>query len=141
MGSRHTGRKLAMQVLFQADIQNALDIDEIMSDYFSLKTYHSETLKWSKMLVLGTWSSRLEIDNMIGQYLIGWDINRVNRIDLSLLRLAIYEIKMIKTPARVVINEMLELSKKYGTDESCKFINGVLDTYVRDQCLQESSKD
>ena len=141
MGTRHTGRKLAMQVLFQADIQQALDITDVMTDYFELNQYHADTLVWAKQLVVGTWAERSELDQSICQYLKGWDIDRVNRIDLSLLRLAIYEMTALKTPATVVINEMLELAKKYGTDESSKFINGVLDTYVQDQCLQESSKD
>jgi N utilization substance protein B len=144
MGSRHTGRKLAMQLLFQADIQNADDISGIITDYLTLGKYHEDTKKWAIKLANGVWDNKETNDKIISNYLKDWDISRVNRIDLNLLRIAIFEIDELKNPPTVVINEAIELAKKYGTDESAKFINGILGTYIKDQlkdqCLLDSSK-
>jgi len=67
-----------------------------------------------------------EIDNIILSKLKNWTIDRIFKIDLSILRLAVYELKYTETPFKVVINEAVELAKKYGNDESYTFINGVL---------------
>jgi len=141
MGSRHTGRKLAMQLLYQAESQNIEDITDIINDYLVMGNYQEETKSWAQKLARGVWESKKENDSIIKQYLKGWDINRINRIDLSLLRLAFFEMIELKTPQTIVINESLELAKKYSTDDSSKFINGILGTYVKNQCSPDLSKD
>ncbi len=141
MGSRHTGRKLAMQLLYQAESQNVEDITDIINDYLVMGNYQEETKSWAQKLARGVWESKKENDSIIKQYLKGWDINRINRIDLSLLRLAFFEMIELKTPQTIVINESLELAKKYSTDDSSKFINGILGTYVKNQCSPDLSKD
>ena len=141
MGSRHTGRKLAMQLLYQAESQNIEDITDIINDYLVMGNYQEETKSWAQTLARGVWKSKKENDSIIKQYLKGWDINRINRIDLSLLRLAFFEMIELKTPQTIVINESLELAKKYSTDDSSKFINGILGTYVKNQCSPDLSKD
>ncbi len=141
MGSRHTGRKLAMQLLYQAESQNVKDITDIINDYLVMGNYQEETKSWAQTLARGVWESKKENDSIIKQYLKGWDINRINRIDLSLLRLAFFEMIELKTPQTIVINESLELAKKYSTDDSSKFINGILGTYVKNQCSPDLSKD
>ncbi|MNS88898.1 hypothetical protein D3C72_1228910 [compost metagenome] len=62
-----------------------------------------------------------------------WDINRISKVNSSLLKLAIYEIKYKNIPYKVVINEVVELSKKYGDDNSKGFINGVLASIIKDE--------
>ena len=141
MGSRHTGRKLAMQLLYQAESQNIEDITDIINDYLVMGNYQEETKSWAQKLARGVWESKKENDSIIKQYLKGWDINRINRIDLSLLRLAFFEMIELKTPQTIVINESLELAKKYSTDDSSKFINGILGTYVKNQCSPDLSED
>jgi len=141
MGSRHTGRKLAMQLLYQAESQNIEDITDIINDYLVMGNYQEETKSWAQKLARGVWESKKENDSIIKQYLKGWDINRINRIDLSLLRLAFFEMIELKTPQTIVINESLELAKKYSTDDSSKFINGILGIYVKNQCSPDLSED
>jgi len=138
MGTRHTGRKLAMQIIYQAEIQDACSIGQITEDYLSLNQYQQDTQEWTRELSSGVWHNKSEIDHTIIPYLKGWTFDRINKIDLTLLRLAIYEIKYIKTPASIVINEIVEISKKYGTDDSFRFINGVLDRISKKQCLPDS---
>lgn len=72
-----------------------------------------------------------ELDNSIKQNAPEWPINQINRVDLSILRLAIYELKHTKTPPKVVIDEAVELGKEYGSNSSAKFINGVLGSYIK----------
>lgn len=71
-----------------------------------------------------------EIDQLISQAAPEWPINQVNRVDLSILRLAIYELKQKQVPYKVAIDEAVELAKEYGSDNSAKFINGVLGTVL-----------
>jgi len=130
-----------MQLLYQAESQNIEDITDIINDYLVMGNYQEETKSWAQKLARGVWESKKENDSIIKQYLKGWDINRINRIDLSLLRLAFFEMIELKTPQTIVINESLELAKKYSTDDSSKFINGILGTYVKNQCSPDLSKD
>jgi N utilization substance protein B len=138
MGTRHTGRKLAMQIIYQAEIQNAFSIDQIMDDYLSLHEYQTDTQNWTRELSLGVWLNKADIDHTIIPYLKGWAFERINKIDLTLLRLAIFEINYLKTTPSIVINEIVEISKKYGTDDSYRFINGVLDRIAKEKCLPDS---
>jgi transcription antitermination factor NusB len=83
--------------------------------------------------VLGTFDNLLLIDSLIEQRLKDWDFNRIAKIDLALLRLAIYEIRFSSDISEATaINEAVELAKVYGTDDSSSFINGVLGQVVRD---------
>ncbi len=75
----------------------------------------------------GTQSNRERIDKVLSEYLKGWQIDRLSRVDREVLRLAVYELLYTKdTPPKVVVNEAIELAKHFGTEESGKFVNGVL---------------
>lgn len=129
MGRRHTGRKLAMQVLYQAQLRGGR-LEESLEDYVEKGAFHEDTKQWASILSLGAWKFRVTADKLIAEYAIGWSLDRINPVDLSLLRLAFFELIEEKTPPTVVIDEVLELSKKYSTDDSSKFINGILGSYV-----------
>ena len=78
-----------------------------------------------------TTENKEEIENLISQKIVGYEFNRLYKVDVALLKLAVAEIKFYKeTPTPVVVNEVLELSKKYSTDNSAKFLNGVLGALV-----------
>jgi N utilization substance protein B len=76
--------------------------------------------------VEGVHEHMAEIDAMIEQSAKGWDLSRMNKVDLAILRLAVYEMKYGETPIGVAINEAVELAKKFSSDEAPAFINGVL---------------
>lgn len=100
----------------------ALDIAEFtaLSDRTDVKRYIEQIFKTYK-------DKKEEIDNIIKQYAIGWDIDRLFKIDKDILRIAITELVYIKdAPVKVVIDEAIELAKKYSTDDSPYFINGIL---------------
>lgn len=129
MGKRRTGRKLAMQILYQTELQN-LEVESIAEHYLDSNPFHPETRQWAMQLALYAWEKRDASDALIKQYSIDWDFSRISPIDKSLLRLAFYELCFTNTPASVVLDEAIELAKKYSTDDSPKFINGILGKYV-----------
>lgn len=140
MGKRSTGRKLAMQALYQCDIRD-LDVTTVINDFIEPSELPEDTKEWATYLIKDAWDYRTEADQIVQKYSIGWDLKRINLVDKALLRLALFEMKHAETPASVVINEVIELSKKFSTDESPKFINGILGNYVKKECLPELSKN
>jgi transcription antitermination protein NusB len=133
MGRRHTGRKLAMQAIYQASVQGG-DISYIIDSYIEAGNFHAETKEWASELTTAVWKHRAESDALISKYAIGWDLSRINPVDLSLLRVAFYELLYLETAPSIILNEAIELSKKYSTDDSPKFINGILGKYVEKEC-------
>lgn len=82
-------------------------------------------------------SKKAELDELIGAAAPAWPINRLNRIDLAILRLAVYELNYEKTPPKVVIDEAVELAKEFGSDNSSSFVNGVLGTIYKEEAPSE----
>ena len=135
MSKRANSRKLAMRMLYQLDVRNN-DIETIFND-LETHQYAKETIDWAYNLANTTIQNIDTIDKVIKDYSIDWDPDRLNRIDRALLRIGIAEIEHTETPYQGVINEVIEISKLYSTEDSAKFINGILDKYVKDTCLPD----
>lgn len=82
-----------------------------------------------------------ELDNAISINAPEWPIKQINRVDLAILRLAVYELAHTKTPPKVVIDEAVELGKEFGSNSSAKFINGVLGSYLKKKSDIQSNQD
>jgi N utilization substance protein B len=136
MSRRHTGRKLAMKSLYQADITQK-NIGDILDEFLEGSTYVTDTKEWATTLATGTFKALHDIDPLIKKYSIGWEFDRINPIDKSILRIAFFELTIQKTHPNIVLNEAIEIAKKYATDDSPKFINGILGTYVKDHPYTE----
>ncbi|MDA1353185.1 MAG: transcription antitermination factor NusB [bacterium] len=134
MGARATGRKLAMQALYQTDLRGG-DITEVIQVFLTDSQYATETVAWATELADGAWAYRETADQLIRDFAANWDLDRINPVDRNIMRLALFEIDKMDTPNSVVLNEAIEISKKYSTDESPKFINGILGKYV-ESCSQ-----
>jgi N utilization substance protein B len=127
MGNRRRSRELAMQVLFQMDING----DE-SSEALDLFCRHFEVPKKAKAffleLVAGVRDRRDEIDRLIQQSSDNWKISRMSGMDRNIIRVAVYELLHCRDiPAKVSINEAIDIGKKFGTEQSPGFINGILD--------------
>ncbi len=123
MGSRRRARELALRALFEVDVGRQ-PLQEALS---RLQTeVPEEDWPFVRKLCEGTWGARRRLDAELGALTGHWPIDRLANTDRSILRMAAYELLHTETPARVVINEAVELAKTYGTDESGKFVNGVL---------------
>jgi len=89
--------------------------------------------EYADRVIWGAYENRARLDSVIENFLKGWDLNRLNKVDLALLRLAIYEmLREPDVPFGVAVNEAVKLAKIYGTDESSAFINGVLGNVARE---------
>ena len=127
--SRRNARKNAFVLLFQMEF-NAAEEQEQMTDLFFAEqdeVVTEEDKAYTMAAVEGTRANLEAIDAVIDSFAKGWNTQRMNRVDLGSLRLTEYELKYSKdAPVGVVINEAVELAKKYSSDEAPAFINGVL---------------
>ena len=127
MGSRRRARELAIQVLFHLEF-NSGDPDEVLQlicEHFGpSKSFRA----FSRELVLGVCERKEELDRLISRSSEHWRLERMSRVDRTILRLGAFEIlAMPDIPSKVSIEEAVELGKRYGTRESGGFINGILD--------------
>ena len=126
MPSRKHGRELALQSLFGVEIGHRAP-DEVVTE--ACGSADSEQRRFVKDLVDGTLDHLTESDALLTPLLEGWTIERLPTIDRLLLRMSVFELAHRTTPPAVVINEAVELAKKFSTDESPRFVNGVLETF------------
>ena len=128
-------RELAFQLIYSLEIQKTEDLGEQVELYLNCNEVEEDEAKeYIKDAILGINENINEIRGLIEKNLkADWKIDRISKIDLSLLKLAIYEIKYKKIPYKVAINECLELSKKYGEVSSKNFVNGILASVVKEE--------
>lgn len=129
-------RELTFRLIYSLEIQKEydLDLEEQINLFLECSNIQDEKAKeYINDVVIGINENEKIINNLIEKNLkADWKIDRISRIDLSLLKLAIYEIKYKEIPYKVSINEALELAKKYGENASKNFINGVLASIVKE---------
>jgi len=142
MPSRRRSRQRALQILYMWDARRQ-PVAEAMAAYFD--TLYSEESRnkpqpdaFLDRLVTGAVENMEQIDGRITRHAEHWRIERMPSVDRNILRLAVYEMAHSDTPAAVVIDEALELARRYSNEESVQFVNGVLDAVHRD-LLQEKS--
>ena len=133
--SRHRGREAALQMLYQWEV-GRLSMLEVRQTFWSLAQGKddgaSEVQVFATRLSDGVASSIDELDPMIAEAAEHWRLERLNVLDRLILRLAIYELlHQPETPAKVVINEALELARTFSGDDAVRFVNGVLDAVRR----------
>jgi len=140
MGKRRRARELAIKVLFHMEFTSE-EPEEVF--YLICESFgSSESIRpFSRQLVLGVCENREELDSLIRQSSQHWRLERMSRVDRSILRLGVFEILFMKDiPPKVSIDEAVDLGKKYGTEESGAFINGILDN-IYNSFKQEGTRD
>ena len=133
--NRSSMREEAFKILYSMQIQGNENKQEQIKLYIENNNIHNEEAKkYIEDAIFGIENNKEEIDEQIkGNLKENWKIERVSKIDLSILRLAIYEIKYKQIPFKVAINEAVELAKKYGEDTSKNFVNGILASIVKEE--------
>lgn len=128
-------RELAFRLIYSLEIQKTENLEEQIELYLECECVEeNEAKEYIKDVVLGIKENIESIRELIEKNLkADWKLDRISKIDLSLLKLAIYEIKYKKIPYKVAINECLELSKKYGEESSKNFVNGILASVVKEE--------
>jgi len=119
-----------MQAVYQAEAAG-IEINRALQNILENENFIPETIEFAKNLAGSTWKNRETIDKKIAELSIDWPLDRIGKVDRSILRIAIQELEEGKTPASVVIDEAVELAKKYSSEEAGKFINGILGAYLR----------
>jgi transcription antitermination protein NusB len=133
MGPRRKAREYALQMLFQWDITHDL-IDQIAATFFENQIEESEAVRdFARQLVTGTVEHVEQIDELIRRHAEHWRLDRMATVDRNLLRLAIQEfLHETDTPKTVIINEAIEIARRFSAQESPQFINGVLDSIKKE---------
>ena len=133
-GKRRKGRELAMQMLFQADLgkQNA---DEVRKTFWQARDeVEPDTRGFAEDLFRVATAREEEIDGLIEKHSANWKLTRMPAVDRNVLRMAIAELTGFpSTPPPIVINEALEIARRYSAPESINFLNGVLDAIARER--------
>ena len=132
--NRSEMREQAFKIMYRIEIQKNENLEEQLGLYIESNEIKDESaIEYIKDAVLGIEENKKEIlDNIEKNLKKDWKIERISKIDLVILKLAIYEIKYKEIPYKVVINEAVELAKKYGEDNSKNFVNGILASIVKD---------
>jgi len=128
MGIRRRSRELAMQALFEMDMSHDDSMARLAPFQDSFKP-GKKALPFFTLLVKGVIENKTEIDSLIDRHSSNWKLSRISCVDRNIIRVAVYEILFCQDiPAKVSINEAIDIGKKFGTEESGAFINGILDS-------------
>ena len=140
--SRSKNREEAFKLLYSIQLVKDVDYKEQMDLFCNVENIKEEsTKKYINEIIEGVINNNEVIENEIQENIKSdWTLSRISKIDITLLKLGIYEILFSKLPYKVVINEVVELSKKYGDDKSKSFVNGVLASIVKKHKLVEETQ-
>jgi transcription antitermination protein NusB len=127
--NRRKSRELALQVLYACESGNEEEFEQVLGTFGQDSTGHESISGYAKKLVKKVLDARTQIDDLLSKHTANWDLKRMTVIDRNILRMAVGELLFFKeTPFKVVIDEAVEIAKIYGTEESWKFVNGVIDS-------------
>lgn len=127
MGTRRKSREIAIQILYQLEINEA-DIEDAVDTYWDAYQPSRDLKEFSSHILHGVFMHHGEIDTIISKTSNHWSLRRMPAVDRSILRAAIFEILYCPDiPLKVTIDEAIELAKKFGTEKSSAFVNGILD--------------
>lgn len=136
MGARRKARELALQMLFQHDMSGNQP-DMIIQTFEELQKSKPNTREFATKIFRGTVDNLGKIDEMITAQADNWRLSRMAVVDRNIIRMCVYEfLHENDTPKLVIIDEGIEIAKKYGTDKSSQFINGILDGILKRYNLQ-----
>ena len=142
MNLRRKARETALQALYKLDIAGASGEEDLELEELAPGTAER---RYCETLVQGVRTRLASLDQEIEKYSENWTISRMSVVDRNILRIAVYELLYSEVPYKVIIDEAVELAKKFGTDESGPFINGIIDrirkAVVEDRSRQFNAKE
>jgi N utilization substance protein B len=131
MGARRKARELALQMLFQHDMSGN-EPDMIITTFEDLQKSKPNTREFATKIFRGTVDHLAELDDMIQAQAENWRLSRMAVVDRNIIRMSVYEfLHETDTPKLVIIDEAIEIAKKFGTQKSSQFINGILDGILK----------
>jgi N utilization substance protein B len=134
MGQRHKARRVILELLYSIEVGGEKNIEANLNYCASLHNLNDDGFVFAHRLFNVVRENIIDIDNTLKKHLQNWEIERLAIVDKNILRLGVAEIKHFpETPAKVAIDEAIELAKKYGSADSGRFVNGVLDAVCNDE--------
>ena len=133
--NRSLSRELVFKFLYELEILKEENYEEQLNLYIENNNItNSDTIQYIKQIVEGIKNNKDNISELISKNLKkDWSIERISKVNLAILKLAIYEIKYMELPYKVGINEAVEIAKKYGDDTAGQFVNGVLASIIKEE--------
>ena len=128
MSLRTKSREFAMQMLFQWDMSQQ-EPSKLETVFWESSKGSREVRAFANQLFEGASHDAANLDELIASHASNWRLDRISAIDRAILRIALHELRATDTPPKIVINEAVELAKRFSTDEAGGFVNGILDTY------------
>jgi len=131
MGKRRKAREIVLQSLYEAEFSD-LSTEEILENQSSRRSSGGETVEYARQLLSVTLAHIKDLDEKIASVLKNWELGRISLVDKNILRFALSEILYFpQVPSKVIINEAIEIAHKYSSQDAGKFVNGILDRFVR----------
>jgi len=143
MSSRRKARELALQLLFQTDLTRSTPQDNL-EIFWKVNESDSKNRKYAEFLFLKAFENQAYIDELIAGHAQNWRLDRMAVVDRNVLRIAVSEMLYGETPQVVVIDQAIEIARKFSTDESSQFVNGVLDAIkdeIEDKAVTEDQHE
>lgn len=136
MSTRRRAREIVLQLLYEDDLNPEQDAK--VADLFLVKRLagNRPLVQFARKLLSEILANRRDIDKAISAKAINWSLRRMAAIDRNILRLGAYEILFTETPGRVIINEAIEIAKRYGDRQSGQFVNGILDRLLQEKAAE-----
>jgi len=140
MGARRKGRELAVQALYQIELTGESSAAALRL-FFERADTSARAKEFAATLVDGVRAHQARLDDLITQASQNWRFERLSRVDLNVLRVAAYELSQTPTvPTSVVIDEAIEIARRFGTEESAEFVNGILDQIAGQLGVKEEAR-
>ena len=129
--ARKTARQVAMQLIYQYELGGE-GVSSTIEESMDKPDLNADDMAYIQAMLDGTGEKQQELDELIGRYAVGWSLERIAKVDLSILRLTLYEMLFCESiPQGVSINEAIELAHTFSTPEAASFINGILGSVSR----------
>ena len=129
MGNRRRSREIALQVLFQSEFEPDLTWERATALFTENFETPVEVKEYATSLLKGVWENKQQLDRLIQTHARNWQLDRMGFVDRNILRLAAFEMTLMngEIPVKVIIDEAIEIGKRYGSEDTFAFVNGVLD--------------
>ncbi len=138
--TRHDARELTLQILFQCDFHGSTEF--WLEQFWAERDASGPVRTFVSQLVTGVRTHQIELDGLIATYTRNWTVDRMPGVDRNILRQAMYELLWIPdVPAKVTVDEALELAKNFADDETRRFVNGVLDQFIKHDARLEPKRN
>jgi transcription antitermination factor NusB len=135
---RSLARELALKLLYVTDLSRPEQAELQLKEVLEVEAQPADVAEMAQTLVQGVSQGRKELDDAIQEVAVNWQVSRMPVIDRAILRMGVYELLyMHDVPPKVTINEAVELAKKYSTEKSGSFVNGVLDKIFQTRCPEK----